>query len=391
MNERTQTEGFHALRERMTTRLSQLQAQDQFRTLSSHDTSTGSVDFTTNDYLGLRDNESFQQRCRARIGSLPAGSGASRLLGGEHPIFAVAEKAFAKFKQAESALYFNSGYAANEAIFSALHQQNFHLFSDALNHASMIDGIRLSRWPKERLTIVPHSDLHALESALKKSTAPCNVIAIESVFSMDGDVAPLPAYAELASKYRGILVVDEAHALGVYGERGSGCVEAAGLSHDHLVTVNPCGKAMAVSGAFVCGPSWLRNYLINTARPFIFSTAPSPWIAAALLESIETVVLMNTERLALQKKSDTLRSQLTKLGFNIGASASPIIPVILGANTAALSAAKMLTEQGFNVKAVRPPTVPENTARLRLSLTAAMTNDNLQRLVTAFATLRETL
>lgn len=388
MNGRTQVGELSVLQERILTRLSQLEAQDQRRSLTPIHTTSGTLDFTTNDYLGLRDNATFQQRCRLRIDSLPVGSGASRLLGGEHPIFAGVENAFAAFKGAESALYFSSGYAANEAIFSALQQQDFHLFSDALNHASIIDGIRLSRWPKEHFTIVPHRDLNALEIALKNSIAPCNVIALESVFSMDGDVAPLKAYAELAAQYRGVLVIDEAHALGVFGERGSGCLEAEGLSHKSVITVNPCGKGMAASGAFICGPRWLRDYLINTARPFIFSTAPSPWIAAALLESIQTVEGMKSERTMLQERGDMLRSELKKLGYNIGVSASPIIPVIMGANHAALHAAKILSEHGFNIKAVRPPTVPENTARLRLSLTASMKTEDLQRLASTFATLR---
>lgn len=388
MNDHTQADGWHALQERMRDRLSALEMRDQLRSLTPIDATPGILDLTTNDYLGLRDDAGFQQRCRSRAEHLPVGAGASRLLGGEHPVFAAVEKDFATFKNAPSALYFNSGYAANEAIFSALQQNDFCLFSDALNHASMIDGIRLSRWPKERFTIVPHLDLNALEKALSTSEAACNVIAIESVFSMDGDVAPLRAYAELAARYRGVLVVDEAHALGVFGERGSGCLEEAGLTHDQIITVNPCGKGMAASGAFICGPNWLRDYLINTARPFIFSTAPSPWVAAALQESIHTVETMKTERRALREKGDALRAELKKCGFDMGASASPIIPVMIGKNSAAMRAAEIISLRGFKIKAVRPPTVPENTARLRLSLRASMTTDDLNRLAACFAELR---
>ncbi len=391
MNDRTQAEGFHTLKERMKDHLSQLEARDQLRCLQPIDPTAKLIDFTTNDYLGLRDDETFQQRCRVSAENLPVGSGASRLLGGEHSVFGTVEKEFAAFKKAESALYFNSGYAANEAIFAALQQTDFHLFSDALNHASMIDGIRLSRWPKERFTIVPHLDLVTLEKELAASRAVCNVIAIESVFSMDGDVAPLRAYVDLARRYRGVLVIDEAHALGVFGERGSGCLEEEGLNHNAIITINPCGKGMAASGAFICGPHWLRNYLINTARPFIFSTAPSPWVAAALQESIRTIERMKAQRESLKEKGNALRTNLKRLGYDIGASASPIIPVIIGKNNDAMRAAEILSTKGFKIKAVRPPTVPENTARLRLSLRASMTNEALKQLTQCFAELRDIL
>lgn len=351
----------------------------------------GLIDLSHNDYLGLRTDQAFQARCRDALAALPVGAGASRLLGGEWPIYAELEKKAAHWKGAESALYFNSGYAANEAVFRALQSSGARFFSDALNHASMIDGLRLAKIPREDLVVFPHGDLEALDKALLESPARYNVIAVESVYSMDGNAYPLAELFALAARRRGILVVDEAHALGVFGKEGEGLAAAAGLDPRQVISVNPCGKALAASGAFICGPQWLREHLINTARSFIFSTGPSPWVAAALSLAVDHVRGAHRERERLSALSQDVRTHAQALGFDTRESSSPIVPIILGDNASALAAADILFKHGIYTRAIRPPTVPEGTARLRLSLHAALTDKGMAVILDALTKVRETL
>lgn len=362
--------------------LARLRDQHLYRELN--DTPTpGAMDLSHNDYMGLRSNHLFQDHCFQAIRGLPVGSGASRLLGGEFPVYAETELIFARWKKAVSALYFSSGYAANEAIFRILNDLLPHVvfFSDSLNHASMIDGMRLARKSREDVQVFPHHDFHALRELLQKTTADLKVIVVESLYSMDGDIYDLRSLQTLADEYQAVLVIDEAHALGVYGDHGEGLIAAQGLDHDRVISINPCGKAMAAAGAFICGPQWLREYLINTSRPFIFSTGPSPWVAKALQISIQHLQDMHREREHLRHLSHYLRERLVADGWNIGVSNSHIVPVIVGESEQALGLAQYLKDAGIWLKAIRPPTVPAQSARVRLSLRADLSLENADHIV----------
>jgi 8-amino-7-oxononanoate synthase len=332
------------------------------------------IDLTHNDYMGLRADPAFQSRAHAAASPWPAGSGASRLLGGEHAIYAEVEEAFAEWKGAASALYFPSGYAANEALMSALHLGDAVYFSDEWNHASLIDGMRLARLKPEQKRIFRHNDLVHLEKLLQDCSASLKIIVVESLYSMDGDLCPARELTVLAQRYEAVLIVDEAHALGVYGPKGEGWMAAQGVDPSLYISVNPCGKAMAGSGAFICGPAWLRDHLINTARSFIFTTGASPWAAAALGESVRTMKDLSERRLQFQRRVERMHHHLDALGFNKGQSASHIIPIILGPEAEALRAEAFCQERGVLTRAIRPPTVPEGSCRLRLSLHAALSD-----------------
>jgi 8-amino-7-oxononanoate synthase len=256
------------------------------------------------------------------------------------------------------------------------------VFSDSANHASLIDGIRLTKAAK---VVFPHSDLDFLESALQRARSGERIIVVESIFSMDGDRAPLADLYRLAERYDASLIIDEAHATGVAGPRGSGLVAADGRPDCVLATVHTCGKALASAGAFVAGSQMLRQYLINKSRPFIFSTALPPYVAAQTDAALTLVEAADDRRARLQELAGYLAAELPRLGFPLDRSRSHIVPVVLGSNSAALRAAAYLKTRGFGVKAIRPPTVPQGTARLRLSLTSRLSHDELAALVRALS------
>jgi 8-amino-7-oxononanoate synthase len=247
-------------------------------------------------------------------------------------------------------------------------------FSDSLNHASLIDGLRLAKIEKRQKQIFPHNDLDALRDKLSKSLSPLKIVVTESLFSMDGDEAPLRELAELCQQFQALLIVDEAHALGVYGERGSGLIEARGIDHETLISINPCGKAMAAAGAFVSGPHWLRQYLINAGRSFIYSTGASPWIAAGMLETLPIIEGAKDRRAKLHEMSAKLRLELKALGYSIGSSTTHIIPILLGSEEKSLLMEEALAQRNILARAIRPPTVPDGECRLRLSLHAGLSN-----------------
>ncbi|RZA11172.1 MAG: 8-amino-7-oxononanoate synthase, partial [Proteobacteria bacterium] len=327
------------------------------------------MDLTHNDYLNFRDDFAFQERARAAARDWPIGAGASRLLGGEHRIYAELESAFSQWNGSEASLYFTSGYAANETLITVLAQFDADFFSDALNHASLIDGMRLARSSsRDSKHIFRHNDLDHLAHQLKTSKKRAKVVVTESLFSMDGDKAPLRELSALCQEFEALLVVDEAHALGVYGQTGSGLTEEFGLDPKSLITINPCGKAMAASGALISGPAWLRTLLINMGRGFIYSTGASPWVASGLRANLDTIAKAGDRRSHLTALSHELREGLTLLGLDYGTSKSHIIPLILGSEARSLKAEHALAERGILARAIRPPTVPEGSCRLRLSL-----------------------
>lgn len=374
--------GFQTLQQRACDFLDNWRRTERYRHLLTTDPKQTSIlDLTHNDYLGLRMDEVFQQKARQASTDLPVGSGASRLLGGEFAIFRELELAFAHFKGAPDALYFSSGYGANQACVTSLAAFGGRIYSDRHNHASIIDGVRLN---KQERFIFDHGDTAQLEKELTRSDAPYNLIITESLFSMDGDRANLPELAALAKRFRGVLMIDEAHAIGCMGSGGAGLVPDAGLNQEEVITINACGKALGVQGALVCGPSWFRELLINTARPFIFTTAPSPWLAGALLASLNYVKALQARRQWLAQAALVLRGELEQQGFRTGKSSTHIIPILCGSDRAALSLSRNLFEQGVLARAVRPPTVAEGRSRVRLSLFSGMGEAGLEQLKRAF-------
>lgn len=341
------------------------------------------INFCSNDYLGLADHAELKEAVvRALQNGARAGATGSRLLSGQTESWKELESEFAQFAGTEAALFFGSGYGANVGMLAAIVGPDDVVYSDVLNHASLIDGMRLSG---ARKVIYPHLDLNALEDRLREdSGAPWRrVIVTESVFSMNGDVAPLREMATLAEKYGAAMIVDEAHATGVHGPGGRGLAAEAGILPQVLATLHTCGKALGSAGAFVCGPAVLKEHLINHARTFIFSTALPPYFAEQIRAALRLAQGMDREREALMKLAQEMIRALQRQGFNTANSGSQIVPVILGTNEKTLKAAAHLQKEGLAVRGIRPPTVPQGQARLRLSLTTKIAEEDLKRLVSS--------
>jgi 8-amino-7-oxononanoate synthase len=327
------------------------------------------IDFTSNDYLGLADAPRLKAAITDAIErGVPVGAGGSRLLRGNHPEHEALETEAAVFFGAERAIYFGSGFAANVALFSALPLRDDLVLYDALIHASVHDGIAAG---KAKAVAVPHNQVEAFEREINRWRQAGGKgrpwIAVESLYSMDGDRAPVAALADLAGRHGGFLVVDEAHATGVFGPGGRGL--AAELEgRGNVVALHTCGKALGLSGALISLPAVLADYLTNRARGFIYSTAPSPLMAAAVREALRIVADEPWRRIRLEELINFASEQLrSRLGVTPGG--SQILPVMIGDNARALKIATRMRDGGFDVRAIRPPTVPEGTARLRISIT----------------------
>lgn len=333
------------------------------------------IDLVSNDYLGLAGHPYICDRMRDALARLPAGSGGSRLLRGHHEVFEQLEERLAECSGTEAALLFGSGYAANIGLLQAVVSPDDLIVSDQLNHASLIDAVRLT---KARTVIYPHQDLGALEAALQTPHQGRAIVVTESVFSMDGDLTPLREVATIADRGGAVVVVDEAHATGLWGARGSGRVEELGLRDRVLATVHTGGKALGSGGAWVAGSRAVCDVMVNRARSFIFSTAPLPVLAAALGAGLDLVVREPQRRVDVHRKSALLRQALAEAGLNVGGG-SPIVPIIAGSNESALALQAGLSAAGFDVRAVRPPTVPAGTARLRVTVRAPVSDADLQR------------
>jgi 8-amino-7-oxononanoate synthase len=365
------------INQRILAELSDLESRAELRHLQT----VHGIDFSSNDYLGLATDPRMKQAILEGVdSSARIASTGSRLLSGHAETWTVLEHDFAQWVGAQAALYFTSGYAANLGLLSAILRPEDVVFSDSANHASLIDGMRLA---KCRRVIFPHQDLNVLEDELRRnaSAVGARLIVVESIFSMEGDRAPLADLAALAERHGAELIVDEAHAIGVRGPRGSGCVAEAGLSTRVLATVHTCGKALASAGAFVCGSENLRRLLINRARTFIFNTALPPYFASQVTAGMNLAAEAEPQRARLVELSAFLRRELRSNGFYISGIDSQIIPIMLGTNDAAVHFAEFLKARGFGVRAIRPPTVPEGRSRLRLSLTAKHSEDILAELV----------
>ncbi|MET0212025.1 MAG: 8-amino-7-oxononanoate synthase [Vicinamibacterales bacterium] len=334
------------------------------------------VDLSSNDYLNLSTHPLILDRFASAIAHHGCGSTGSRLLRGDREVFVAVERRFARFKCAERSLYFSSGYLANIAVLSTLTESGDIVFSDERNHASLIDGIRLSRATR---VVFPHNDVGRLAALLADPSGGQRFVIVESVYSMDGDMAPLPDYAGLCRSAGATLIVDEAHAVGMYGATGSGLIEDSQIDAEGLVSINTAGKALGVGGAFVAGPAWAIDYLIQRARPFVFSTAPPPALAEALDASLDVVEKEPERRERLRSRVRRVREQLAAAGIQVPRAGSQIVPLVLGDNDRAVSAARTLQNEGFDVRAIRPPSVPPGTARLRVSVNAGLSDDSIDR------------
>jgi 8-amino-7-oxononanoate synthase len=364
--------------DRMANELSTLRAADQLRGMAN----PSGIQLGSNDYLGLSTHPRLKSAIiRALEEDERYCSTGSRLLTGNHERWDRLESEFAGFIGADAALYFPTGYAANIGLLTSVLHEGDIVLSDAANHASLIDGIRLSR---ARRIIVPHLDLDYLERELRQASSQAGekFIVVERIFSMDGDRAPLPELIGLCQRHGAWLIIDEAHSTGVNEPiKRPDCV---------LATVHTCGKALASMGAFVAGSRTLRDFLINRARTFIFTTGLPPYCAAHVHESMVLAAASEDRRKHLAELAGYLRNNMQALGFNTGQSDSQIIPLVLGSNETVLRFASVLTAAGFSVSAIRPPTVPVGTSRIRISLNANLSFTEIDRFLNALIAARET-
>jgi 8-amino-7-oxononanoate synthase len=365
--------------DRMSQDLAASRAAGQHRDLAIQ----AGVQLNSNDYLGLSTHPRLKAAIRRALDEDDrVCSTGSRLLSGNHERWEQLEADFANFAGAEAALYFPSGYAAIIGLLSSVLKPGDTVFSDAANHASLIDGIRLSRAKK---LIFPHLDLNHLEDAMQRETSNAGerIVVVESIFSMEGDRAPVDQLIALCNRYDAWLIVDEAHSTGVD--------DPVRRADRLLATVNTCGKALASMGAFVTGSQTLRDFLINRARTFIYTTALPPYCAAHVHEATILAAEADAAREHLMHLSRYLRERMHALGFDTGRSDSQIIPLLLGSNETALRVASALSSSGFAIRAIRPPTVPVGTSRIRMSLNANLSIADMDSLLAALVAAREIL
>lgn len=341
------------------------------------------IDFTSNDYLGLARHPALIEAISEALGvDARAGSAGSRLLRGHHPEHAELETFAAPFFGAEAALYFSTGFLANFALFTTLPNRHDAIVFDERIHASVKDGVHAAH---ARHFKVPHNNLDAFEQAIRRARragARDVWIAIESLYSMDGDVAPVAELHALAHVHDATLIVDEAHASGIFGPTGRGFTE--GRYDERLITLHTCGKALGVAGGLLAGPALVMEYLVNTARPFIYSTAPPPYIAAAVRRALALIDEEPWRRERLRHLASFAGRRLARtLPRETHHSGTQIIPVILGAESRTIAIAENLQRSGFDVRAIRPPTVPAGSSRLRLSIGADRTEEEIEALASA--------
>ena len=329
----------------------------------------------SNNYLGLADHPRLRRAAADAALTLGTGAGASRLISGSMSIHAELESRLAEFKGAQAALLFGSGYLANSGTIAALAGRGEVVFSDELNHASIIDGCRLA---SAETFVYRHADTEHLEWGLRSAAGRAALIATDGVFSMDGDIAPLPELVELARRHRCRVLVDEAHATGCVGPGGRGSVAAAGLTDEVDVIVGTLGKALGGYGAYVCGSRDVIDFLINSARPFIFSTAPPPPVVAAAQAALEILIESPDRVEGLRQNADALREGLRAEGLEpIGS--TQIVPLVIGEADDAMALCERLLAEGVFAQAIRPPTVPAGTCRLRLTTMATHRVADLRR------------
>lgn len=337
------------------------------------------IDFSSNDYLGLSNHPKLKAAAKKAIDTFGSGSCASRLMSGSLELHHQLEEAVAKFKNKEAALVFNSGYQANIGIISSLFHKGDVIFSDRLNHASILDGIILSQ---ARFFRFAHNDTGHLRELLEKERGKFKnaLIVTESIFSMDGDRAPLKELVELKEKYNCLIMLDEAHATGIFGKTGAGLVCEEGLEEKVDLIMGTFSKALSSFGAYLASSRETIDYLINTCHAFIYSTALPPSVIAANLAAIGLIEDDSERRKILLENARYFRGELSKNGFEVKGS-SQIVPLVIGDNFKTLKFAQELQEKGFWVLAIRPPTVPKGQSRLRFSLTFHHHKEILEKLI----------
>ncbi len=338
--------------------------------------------FCTNNYLGLADHPKVLERSQKALLRFGAGAQASRLVSGHFPIHMQLEEITALFKGSEACLSFPTGYMANLATISAMVGEEDAILCDRLNHASLIDACRMS---KAKFLIYEHLNLDDLKKQLERASEyRRRLIVTESLFSMDGDLAPLLKITNLAHEHDALVMVDDAHGTGVLGESGQGGTHHFPLKHFPAVVTGTYSKALGSVGGFVCGPQIFIEYLLNKARTFIYTTGLPPAACGASLGALE-VLQQEPQRVEkLWDNAKKIRDGLRALGYDIPRGGWPIMPIIVGENEEAVKMSEKLLEEGILVVAIRPPTVPKGTARLRLSVSAAHTDENIQKLFDAF-------
>ncbi len=375
--------------------LSALAERDLLRRLMAHEGAQGAtlsldgrafLNFGSNDYLGLAADPRLADAAKQTLDHEGCGSGASPLIVGRAESHQRLERRLAEFEQTEAALVFTSGFAANVGTVAALVGSGDAVFSDALNHASLVDGCRLSR---AEVHVYPHGDWRALETLLqKKAAARRRLIVTDSLFSMDGDLAPLVELSELAQKHGCMLLVDEAHATGVFGNQGRGACEWLGVERQVDIRIGTLSKALGAAGGFVCGSRALIEWLVNRARTYVFSTALPPAIAAAAIAALDLVREEPQRRAQLLDRSRHLADTLREQGWQVGPTVSQIVPLVVGEARRALELSGALAERGIWAPAIRPPSVPAGAARLRISLSFAHDDAMVERLVNALNEVR---
>ncbi len=342
------------------------------------------LDFASNDYLGLSQSPMLQQAAQAALDrGVPLGSGGSRLLRGNHPEHEALEQEAADFFGAEAALFMGGGFQANQAIFSTLPAAGDLVLHDALIHASAHEGLRMGRADTRAFAHNDTADARRAIAAWQSGGGSGQVwIAVESIYSMEGDIAPLQALSELARDTGAILVVDEAHATGVFGPQGRGL--AHGLTAG-VLTLHTCGKGLGVSGGLICGPRVMIDTLINRARPFIFATAPAPFSAALVRAVIARLRSDDDLVSAAQGRVQHAHAEARRAGLPQDTLHSQIIPVILGDDARTMDMAAALQAKGLDIRGIRPPTVPRGTSRLRISITGNVSKDDISALFETLA------
>jgi len=347
------------------------------------------LNFASNDYLGLAADPRLARSAARAARRYGTGAGASPLVSGHLPPLRRLELALCRWQHTDAALVFSSGYAANLAVMSTAASRADVVFSDELNHASLIDGCRLSR---ATVHVYRHADMQQLEDLLRQHSGRRRLILTDTVFSMDGDFAPLADLYELATRHDALLIVDEAHATGVLGATGRGLVEAipppAGFDPQRLLKIGTLSKALGSQGGFVCGTQRQIDWLINHARPYIFSTALAPPLAAAAHRAVRIAQEERERATRLLGMAHDLATTLMERGWNTHGSHSHILPLIVGDAERAVAMSEQLREKGILAPAIRPPSVPEGTSRLRLSLTAGHTEVDVSHLLNSLLLVR---
>ena len=339
------------------------------------------INFCSNDYLGLAGHPLVREGFAAAAFRYGLGSGASHMVTGHCEAHQALEEELAQFMGRDRALLFSTGYMANTGIINALADSGGLVLQDSLNHASLLDGGWLSKADSRRY---PHGDIKALESMLAGNTASHNIIVSDGVFSMDGDIAPLPELVAVAQRHGAQLMIDDAHGIGCIGANGRGSVEAFGTAlgqNEVPVLIGTLGKAFGSAGAFVAGSDEMIEYLLQFARPYTYSTAMPPAIAEATRVSLRLLAGESWRRERLQQLIERFRTRATELGLTLSQSQTPIQAVVLGGVERTMQASAALAEDGIYVSGIRPPTVPEDTSRLRITLCATHTDEHLERLL----------